>query len=169
LTTNADPAGQADAGLVDAESEQLAESMLGLALFGGLPEAIRRWFAARVETITVQEEQAVFRENDAAREVYVVLDGELVVLMGAVEPVEMARLLPGDSFGEMSVIDMQRRSASVFALTPCRLLCLTSADMEALYRFDPKAYSLFVLNLAREISRKLRFANKRLAQLHRDA
>ncbi len=155
-------------GLVSAESDQLAEVMVGLALFGGLPESIRHWLASRIAQVSVEAGQSVFREYDPAREVYVVLDGELEVRMGVADPVKLARLAPGDSFGEMSVIDMQRRSASVFALTPSLLLRVTSADMEALYRYDPKAYSLFVLNLAREISRKLRVANERLASLQRE-
>ena len=48
-------------------------------------------------------------------------------------------------------------------LQPCRLLTLTSGDLDALYRRDLKAYALLVMNLARQLSRKLRVAETILA------
>jgi CRP/FNR family cyclic AMP-dependent transcriptional regulator len=75
----------------------------------------------------------------------------------------VAILGPNDGFGEMSMIDMQARSATVRALSPSRLLKLTSEDMDALYRSDLKSYTLIVLNIARDLSRRLRVTDGILA------
>jgi CRP/FNR family transcriptional regulator, cyclic AMP receptor protein len=51
---------------------------------------------------------------------------------------------------------MQPRSATVRALAPSRLIRITNEDLDALYRFDLKSYALVVLNVARDLSRRLR-------------
>ena len=100
---------------------------------------------------------------------FVVLDGELEVLKrsrtGSNE-VRMALLGPASWFGEMSILDVQPRSASVRALAPSRVLRISAESVDRLlYRRDMKAYSLFLMNLARELSRRLRIADAVLAQL----
>ena len=61
------------------------------------------------------------------------------------------------------MLDMQPRSATVRALAPSRLLRMTSEDLDALYRFDVKSYALTVLNIARDLSRRLRVTDGILA------
>ena len=61
------------------------------------------------------------------------------------------------------MIDMQARSATVRALAPSRLLKITSEDMDGLYRSDLKSYTLIVLNIARDLSRRLRVTDGILA------
>jgi CRP-like cAMP-binding protein len=58
---------------------------------------------------------------------------------------------------------MQARSATVRALGPSRLARFTSEDMDALYRFDLKSYAIVVLNIARDLSRRLRVTDGILA------
>jgi len=72
---------------------------------------------------------------------------------------------PGDWFGEMSVLDVLPRSATTRAVSPSRLLRFTAHDLDALYRRDLRAYSLLVLNIAREMSRRLRVADGLLAEV----
>jgi len=57
------------------------------------------------------------------------------------------------------------RSATVRALAPARLLRLSAQDLDTLYRKDMKAYAIIVLNIAREMSRRLRVADGILADL----
>ncbi|HPB96365.1 MAG TPA: cyclic nucleotide-binding domain-containing protein, partial [Polyangiaceae bacterium] len=109
----------------------------------------------------------IFREGDTSSEMYVVLHGEFEVLKNSKRGVDtrVALLGTGDWFGEMSILDVQPRSASVRSLAVSRLLVITTADLEALYRRDVKSYSLFVLNVARELSRRLRVTDGILAEL----
>jgi CRP/FNR family cyclic AMP-dependent transcriptional regulator len=72
---------------------------------------------------------------------------------------------PGDWFGEMSILDVMPRSATVRALAPAQVLKMSASDLEALYRRDIKAYAIVVLNVAREMSRRLRVADAILADV----
>ncbi len=121
--------------------------------------------ASTLKPVVPPAGEVVFREGEEARDMFVVLSGEIEVLKRSKRGVDarVALLGPGDWFGEMSILDVQPRSATVRALAPSRLLRITSADLDALYRFDVKAYSLIVLNLARELSRRLRVADGILA------
>jgi CRP/FNR family transcriptional regulator, cyclic AMP receptor protein len=135
-------------------------------LFGALSDEVLGGLARTLKTMRVSPGDTVFREGDGtAREMYVVLEGEMEVSKRSRRGRDMrvAILGPSDCFGEMSMIDMQARSATVRALAPSRLLRVTSEDMDALYRSDLKSYALTVLNIARELSRRLRVTDGILA------
>jgi CRP/FNR family cyclic AMP-dependent transcriptional regulator len=137
-----------------------------IGLFGALSDEVLTHLAAVLKTSRVAPGDTVFREGDgSAREMYVVLDGEMEVSKRSRRGRDMrvAILGPNDWFGEMSVLDMQARSATVRALAPSRLIRFTSEDMDALYRFDLKSYALIVLNIARDLSRRLRVTDGILA------
>jgi CRP-like cAMP-binding protein len=137
-----------------------------IGLFGALSDDVLERLTRSLHTVRVQPGQTVFREDDtSAREMYVVLEGEMEVSKRSRRGRDMrvAILGPSDCFGEMSMIDMQARSASVRALAPSRLLKITSEDMDGLYRSDLKSYTLIVLNIARDLSRRLRVTDGILA------
>jgi CRP-like cAMP-binding protein len=130
-----------------------------IGLFGALSDEVLSQLAGRLKTTRVSPGAEVFREDDAvARDMYVVLDGEMEVSKRGRRggEVRIAILGPGDWFGEMSMIDMQPRSATVRALAPSQLLRVTTEDLDRLYRSDLKSYALIVLNIARGMSRRLR-------------
>ncbi len=141
-------------------------SLREIGLFGALSDDVLQRLAGMLKTMRVAPGETVFVEGDGSgREMYVVLDGEMEVSKRSRRGRDMriAILGPNDGFGEMSMIDMQARSASVRALAPSRLLKLTSEDMDALYRADLKSYTLIVLNIARDLSRRLRVTDGILA------
>ena len=135
-------------------------------LFGALGDATLDHLARTLATNRIAIGDVVFREGEpSAREMYVLLEGEMEVLKRSRRgrDTRIAILGPNDWFGEMSMIDMQPRSATVRALAPSRLIRMTSADLDALYRLDLKSYALIVLNVARDLSRRLRVADGILA------
>jgi CRP-like cAMP-binding protein len=151
----------------DFRDPPLTRAMLReVGLFGALSDEVLEHLAGLLKTSRVAPGQTVFREGDGGgREMYVVLDGEMEVSKRSRRGRDMrvAILGPSDWFGEMSVLDMQARSATVRALAPSRLVRFTSEDMDALYRFDLKSYALIVLNIARDLSRRLRVTDGILA------
>jgi len=134
-------------------------------LFGALSDEFLDHLASTLGTLRVPAGDTIFREGDPAREFFVVLDGEIEVLKKSRRGREtrVAILGPHDCFGEMSIIDMQPRSATVRALGPAHLLRITTEEMDALYRHDLKSYTLIVLNIARDLSRRLRVTDGLLA------
>jgi CRP/FNR family cyclic AMP-dependent transcriptional regulator len=139
-----------------------------IGLFGALSDEILEHLVLTLTTARVAPGDTIFREGDgASREMYVLLDGEMEVSRRSRRGQDMriAILGPNDWFGEMSLIDMQSRSATVRALAPSRLIRIASSDLEALYRRDVKSYALIVLNIARGLSRRLRVTDGILADL----
>jgi CRP-like cAMP-binding protein len=134
-------------------------------LFGALSDEFLEHLVATLHVVQVMPGSTIFKEGDPAREMYVVLDGEIEVLKRSRRGREtrVAILGPNDCFGEMSIIDMQPRSATVRALGPARLLKISTEEMDALYRHDLKSYTLIVLNIARDLSRRLRVTDGLLA------
>lgn len=134
-------------------------------LFGALSDEFLEHLTKTLSVMRVMVGETIFREGDPAREMYVVLDGEIEVLKKSRRGREtrVAILGPNDTFGEMSIIDMQSRSATVRALGAARLLRISTEEMDALYRYDLKSYTLIILNIARDLSRRLRVTDGLLA------
>ena len=141
------------------------EKLRDIGFFGALSDEVLGHLVQTLKQIASMPGDVVFHEGDPAHEMYVLLDGEVEVLKKSSSGREhrIALLGPNDCFGEMSVVDMQPRSATVRAVAPTRLLRISSEDMDALYRHDLKSYALITLNIARDLSRRLRVTDGILA------
>ena len=138
-----------------------------IGLFGALSDDVLEYLSTQLSVEMPPAGATIFREGEDANAMFVVISGEVEVLKKSKRAVEarVAVLGPGDWFGEMSIVDIQPRSATVRALAPSRLLRVSSADLDALYRHDLRSYAIIILNLARELSRRLRVADGILADL----
>jgi CRP-like cAMP-binding protein len=148
-----------------ATRQPTAEELREIGLFGALSDEVLGHLADALETRWAEAGETIFREGDAAHDMFVVLEGEIEVLKHSRQKHDhrVAILGPKDTCGEMSLIDVQPRSATVRCLGPTRLLRVTSEDFDRLYRLDLKSYALVTLNIARDLSRRLRVADGILA------
>jgi len=151
--------------LRNASPQPTVEELREIGLFGALCDDVLAHLASTLEARWVPPGETIFREGDAAHDMFVVLEGEVEVLKHSRQRHDhrVAILGPKDSCGEMSLIDVQPRSATVRSLAPSRLLRVTSEDFDRLYRYDLKSYALVTLNIARDLSRRLRVADGILA------
>ena len=143
------------------------EQLRNVGLFGAVNDEALEFLIERLPIRSLDTGDEVFAEGDDGREMFLVLSGEAEVRKSTASGAggRIAMLGPGDWFGEMSVLDVQPRSATVRVLAPAQLLCLHARDLEALYRHDLKAYVMVIQNLARELSRRLRVADGLMANL----
>jgi len=148
-----------------AESPPNIEELRNVGLFGAVNDDVLQFLASKLVVLSPKSGDVIFREGDPARDMFVVMSGEMEVQKRSHNGIDarVALLGPGDWFGEMSILDVQPRSASVRVLAPSRLLRISAADLDALYRHDTRAYAIIVLNIARELSRRLRVADGLLA------
>jgi CRP/FNR family cyclic AMP-dependent transcriptional regulator len=91
----------------------------------------------------------LFAEGDPGDMVYVILDGEVEVLIRN-ERIDL--LGPGEIFGEMALIDAKTRSATAIAKTACRLA--TIDEQRFLYMVQETPY--FALHVMRILVQRLR-------------
>ncbi len=143
-----------------------AAELREIGLFGALSDEVLAELSASLPVLAVSAGQVLFRESDPARELYVIADGEVEIVKHSSRghDVRVAMLGPHDCFGEMSMLDVQPRSAMARTLAPSRLIVFGARDLDALYRRDVKSYAIIVLNLAREMARRLRVADRLIAE-----
>jgi CRP-like cAMP-binding protein len=79
--------------------------------------------------------------------------------------VTLAQLGRGEFFGEMSLVESVTRSASVVAVETVTASTLKGADFHRLYRHRPDQYGIVMLNLARDLSRRLRVLDDKFSHL----
>ena len=110
---------------------------------------------------------AVVAEGEPGRSRYIVQSGELVVskLGASGRAVRLTGLGPGDFFGEMTLIEVQNRSATVVADSPTVLYELTARNLYTYYKADIYAYVMVLQNINRELCRRLRRSDDRVAEL----
>lgn len=140
-------------------------------VFGALERPALDLIAGHLQRRLLPGGSLVVAEGAGAREMYVVESGGVEVRVhgdpGDDGDLVVATLGPGDCFGEMSLLDVQPRSASVRTLEETSLFVLRYRDLLEIRRRDPEAFLLLVLNLAREVSRRLRASERRLLDLLR--
>src|ERR1700674_2252543 len=95
--------------------------------------------------------------------VYVLLEGTVKIYVSRADGREviLAFLGPGDTVGEMSLVDSAGRSANVVTTEPTRLLWMDRATFQACVKTIP----LLAQNLVRLLSHRLRFANEQIQAL----
>jgi len=101
----------------------------------------------------------VVREGENGSCMYFIRTGAAEVLKSSPtgeEELRLAVLNEGDTFGEMELIDVQNRSASIRAIENLVVLVLSSDDLYDIFQENPSAFVIILMNIAREISRRLR-------------
>ena len=95
---------------------------------------------------------------------FLVRHGEVVVTRDTPsgKRIRMVRMGEGEFFGEMTLIDIQKRSASVLVEQPATLWSLGNKELYKLYQEDVPGYVMVLQNICRELSRRLRVTNQRL-------
>jgi CRP/FNR family transcriptional regulator, cyclic AMP receptor protein len=148
-------------------SPDLKAFLLATPFFGGLSDASFDLLVSMLVERRFDIGATVVAEGEPGRSMFVVHSGELVVskLGDSGRIIRMASLHPGDFFGEMTLIEMQNRSATVVAQSPTLLYELTARQLYTYYKADILAYVMVMQNINRELCRRLRRADDRIAEL----
>lgn len=138
--------------------------LLQTPVFGGLKAAALQRLIAGSQVVEMPSGGVFVREGDLGDKVYVLEEGRVEVLKTVGNQERLLKELgPGDCFGEMALLDISPRSATVRALETCRALEVPASTLYQLYEQDLEQFSLLSLNMAREVSRRLRETERLLA------
>ena len=121
-----------------------------LPLFESVSDEDLQKIAPFVSEVSVSEGKHLVEEGDYAYEFMAIEEGTAEVRRG---DQVLAELGAGDFFGEMGLIDSDRRNATVIAKTPLRLITLDRWDMKRLEKAIPSA-----LDTIRDVIEKRRNA-----------
>lgn len=117
-------------------AESAADFLAHAPLFAGLEPALREQLAARAGTVRVEAGQWLFRRGDAGKTMYVVRAGRLHVIDEATNTV-IRELGRGDALGELALLTVSPRAASVRAARATDLMAVEQGDFEELLHASP--------------------------------
>jgi CRP-like cAMP-binding protein len=146
------------------------ELFQNVSVFGALSADAMDFLLQRSTVVACPKGECFFREGDQAQSVYILETGRVAVLKHWQERDYLLKHLePGDCFGEMALMDMYPRSASVLAETDSSACKISSAALLDLYQHDMEQFTLLQMNLGREVSRRLREADEQQFRMQREA
>jgi CRP/FNR family transcriptional regulator len=145
------------------EGEQSAVELLkSVPLFAGLEEGELERFSHVAVPRSFPAGTRVFHEGDSSDACYIVREGSFRVTREHSDgrAITLATLGPGEIFGELAMLDGDKRSASAEALTDGELLALPAGDVLSLLARHPE----IAMKLVAGLVRRLRAANVRLSR-----
>ena len=139
------------------------ELLQRMPVFGGIRGDILDFLVPLCPVVDVPAGGFFFREGDAADSMFVLETGKVEVLKTWRNEAYLLHTLgPGDCFGEMALMDLMPRSASVRAVDDCRAIQVSAASLQQVYERDLEQFAIIQMNMGREVSRRLRQADERL-------
>ena len=132
-----------------------AEALVDVPLFSGLSKRQLRGIAKLFEEESFDRSSTLAEEGEPGDTFHVMLEGEAKVIRGGRR---INRLIPGDFFGEVALIDGGPRTASVVAETPVTTLTINRNRFRKMLQEDAS----IVVKMLEELARRLR-SNERSA------
>jgi CRP-like cAMP-binding protein len=109
------------------------ERLRGLSLFSDLTLPELAIVDALLHKRDYLAGEVIFDEGEVGQTVYILLEGEVTICrQGRPDTGQLARLGPGEFFGELGLLDDSVRTAQALAATDCRLLVLFRDDFNGL-------------------------------------
>lgn len=145
-------------------NNEIRDMLLDCGLFDSLVHTDFAVAAGYFSISAIQQGQAIFQEGDAGTFMCIIHSGNVSVRKrnGEGQDVEIALLRQGRAFGEMAVLDGERRSATCTAATDCQLLSLGKDSLDKMINEAPKIAARIIRALAVSLSKRLRMVDGQL-------
>ena len=111
-----------------------ATRLEGVALFSGLSKKERQQLGQWTEAVSVPAGYELAKQGQFAHEFFVIEDGAAKVIQDGELLTELG---PGDFFGEIGLLETQRRTASVVASTPMDLIVMFQREFKQMEKDMP--------------------------------
>ena len=110
------------------------KELKGIGFFSGLSKQELKRLAQWTDEVTVDEGYALAKEGAFAHEFFVIEEGTADVIQGGERLTELG---PGEFFGEIGLLETERRTASVIATSPMRLIVMFQSQFRQMEREMP--------------------------------
>jgi CRP/FNR family cyclic AMP-dependent transcriptional regulator len=111
-----------------------AERLKAVGIFAGLSRKELERLSAWTDEISIREGEELVTEGRFAHEFFVIEDGSAEVLQGGER---IAELGAGDFFGEIALLERERRTATVRATTPMEVIVMFRPNFMQMEREMP--------------------------------
>ncbi len=136
-----------------------------IAIFGGMTDDQMHAILGSLETGLYAIKEPVFEKGEEPTHVYIVKRGKIELSITDGEIVlEKKTLRVGDCFGLASLMAMHRHTATAVALEPSEVIVLSRSALIRLQKEDCRLFSLLMMNVSRELARRLKLTDELLLQ-----
>ena len=134
-----------------------------LRIFGGVTDAQRETLFRRLELWPLKEGECVFCKGEDPSAIYIVKSGkiDLQIAENGVM-IHKHALCVGESFGEASFMSMHKHTATAIAAVESEIIVLCRNALIQLKHEDLALFALLMMNLARELARRLYLTDQML-------
>jgi len=133
------------------------ELLQRMPIFGAINDEALQFLLANAQARSLRRGEFLFREDDPASSMFVIESGRVAVFKSwQGREMLLRQLEAGDCVGEMALMDLYPRSASVRAVEDCSVIEIAAADLHRLYEHDVEQFALIQMNIGREVCRRLR-------------
>ncbi|MGH2359718.1 MAG: cyclic nucleotide-binding domain-containing protein [bacterium] len=166
---SADETGRSAETSVASVLQEVVAFLEAVPLLKGFTTRQLQMLAPRMRLQRLNPGHVLFREGDRGEEMFFVGQGTIVISKAVVGEIEevLARMKPGDFFGEMTLFGCPRRSATARAETPVVLLRLDRAGLEHVIQLCPKAGLAFLRAMIHEFTQRLAKTDNLVAEVTR--
>ncbi len=149
------------------EREKILKVLSETLIFSGLPRQKLSKLLRALHERFYRKGETVFRVGEPGVGMYVICEGEVLVTIAGPhgEEQEVARLTPGQTFGDLALIEDHLRSATVRASEPTRLLGLIRSEFMELLTRDPSLGVEILLRLLKMVGERLTITNQNLVKV----
>lgn len=143
---------------MNAATTEKCELLARSALFGNLERDAIEKLADYARVREVAAKEVVFHKGDSGDQMFALIEGTLRISTVSDEGKEVifGFIEAGGTFGEISLLDGSERTATVTAVTKCRLLVIYRRDFIPFLRAEPDV----AINLLEMLSRQLRMTDE---------
>jgi CRP/FNR family transcriptional regulator, cyclic AMP receptor protein len=146
------------------EDVELVRPILSdIAIWGGATDSQRDKIFRLLEVGSFERGESIFRKGDEPSYIYIVSKGKIdLIISDHNVNVEKKTLLSGECFGVASMMAMQRHTSTAIALEESEVMVLSKKALIYLQRDDIKLFALLMMNIARELARRLKLTDDML-------
>ncbi len=132
-------------------------------LFSGLSAEVLAEIEQHGTVKSYNKNTIIINQSDETDSLYVILSGRVKVFVSGKDGREVVLnyQVPGEYFGEMSLIDRQPRAASVMTVEPSRLMVIARGDFMRCLSSNPE----IALNLIKPMSSRIRMLAENVSNL----
>ncbi|MCL1930605.1 MAG: cyclic nucleotide-binding domain-containing protein [Treponema sp.] len=134
-----------------------AKTLQKYSLFGGLTEEQIGRIIPLMEEQHYSTGDVIMVEGTPNDKILFLLEGRISIIKGKTIIYDLAE---GNTFGEMEVLDVMPCAATVKAVADVDVISISNKSFHKIYKNDIQAFALLLMNLARDVSRRLRVANE---------
>ena len=136
--------------------EEILPIINQIPVFGGLSDKQLYSVFQKLKKASFSKNEIVFEEGSSPSCIYIIKSGKVRLVKHYREsPHQLIEFEKGHSFGDNELIGIAPHTATAVAVENTELIVLSSISLHELYETDKDLYCMLILNIARELSRRL--------------